>query len=108
MSMQDKVGVGRMSADAGAFLECEVNTLITPDRTTVQLRSSGLGRAGIGRSIWKGLNTGHHEKALVRCPCSRLAALHGLLTSVGTSGRLMSVLCAVIPELTSASWCGMR
>ena len=22
-------------------------------------------------------NTGRHEKALVRCPCSRLAALHG-------------------------------
>ena len=33
--------VGRMSGDAGAFLECVGNTLITPDRTTIQVRSSG-------------------------------------------------------------------
>ena len=25
----------------------------------------------------KGLNTGHHKKALVSCSCSRLAVLHG-------------------------------
>ena len=31
-----------MSGDAGAFSECEVNTLIKPDRTTIQV--SGLGR----------------------------------------------------------------
>ena len=30
--------------------------MITPDRTTIQVRSSGLGRAGIGRSSWKGLS----------------------------------------------------
>ena len=33
--------VGRMSGDAGAFQECVGNTLITPDRTTIQVRSSG-------------------------------------------------------------------
>ena len=33
--------VGRMSGDAGAFTECVGNTLIAPDRTTVQVRSSG-------------------------------------------------------------------
>ena len=33
--------VGRMSGDAGAFPECVGNTLITPHRTTIQVRSSG-------------------------------------------------------------------
>ena len=33
--------VGRMSGDAGAFPECVGNTLITPDRTTIQVGSSG-------------------------------------------------------------------
>ena len=33
--------VGRRSGDAGAFSECVGNTLITPDRTTIQVRSSG-------------------------------------------------------------------
>ena len=33
--------VGRMSGDAGAFPECVGNTLITPDRTTINVRSSG-------------------------------------------------------------------
>ena len=47
--------VGRMSGDAGAFPECVGNTLITPDSTIIQVRSSGYGRAGIGRSYWKGL-----------------------------------------------------
>ena len=59
-------GVGRMSGDAGAFPECEVNTLITPDRNTIQVRNPGYGRAGIGRSTRKGFNTGHNEKAPVR------------------------------------------
>ena len=31
----------------------------------------------LGRSSWKGLNTGGHEKAPLRCPCCRLATLHG-------------------------------
>ena len=43
-------GVGRMSGDAGAFPECDVNTLIAPGRTTIQVPSSGQGRAGIGLS----------------------------------------------------------
>ena len=30
--------VGRMSGDAGALTECVGNTLITPDRTTIQVR----------------------------------------------------------------------
>ena len=47
--------VGRMSGDAGAFPECVGNTLITPDRTTIQVRISWQGRVGIGRSSWKGL-----------------------------------------------------
>ena len=47
--------VGRMSGDAGAFPECVGNTLITPDRTTIQVCSSGQGRDGIGRSSRKGL-----------------------------------------------------
>ena len=47
--------VGRMSGDAGAFPECVGNTLITPDRTTNQVRSSGKARAGICRSSCKGL-----------------------------------------------------
>ena len=29
------------SGDTGAFPECVGNTLITPDRTTIQVRSSG-------------------------------------------------------------------
>ena len=33
--------VGSMSVDAGAFPECVENTLIIPDRTTIQVRSSG-------------------------------------------------------------------
>ena len=33
--------VGRMSGDDGEFPECVGNTLITPDRTTMQVRSSG-------------------------------------------------------------------
>ena len=33
--------VDRMSGDAGASPECVENTLITPDRTTIQVRSSG-------------------------------------------------------------------
>ena len=69
--------VGRMLGDARALPECEVNTLITPDRTTIQESSSGFGRAGIDRSSWKGLNTGCHEKAPVHCPSSQMAAIHG-------------------------------
>ena len=45
----------------------EVNTLTTPDRITIQVRSCGLGRAGIDRSSWIDLNTGRHKKAPVCC-----------------------------------------
>ena len=33
--------VGRMSGDAGAFPECEGNTLMIPDHPAVQVRCSG-------------------------------------------------------------------
>ena len=70
-------GVGRMSGDAGGLPECEGKTLMTSDNTAVQVHSSGYGRVGIDRSSWKGFCTGRHRKAQIRCPCSRLAALHG-------------------------------
>ena len=34
-------GVGRLLGDAGALHVHEVNTLMTPDRATIQVRSSG-------------------------------------------------------------------
>ena len=41
LSMQGKANwVGRMSGDAGAFPDCDVNTLITPDHIAVQMCSS--------------------------------------------------------------------
>ena len=46
--MQDKArGVGHMSGDVGAHPECEVKTLMTPDYTAVQVRSSGQGQVGL-------------------------------------------------------------
>ena len=45
-----------MSGDAGALSECEVKTLMTPDHTAFQLRSSGKGQTGIGRSSWKAIS----------------------------------------------------
>ena len=53
------------------------DTLMTLDHTTAQVNGSRYGRAGIGQSSWKGLSTGRHKKALVCCPCSWLATLHG-------------------------------
>ena len=53
------------------------DTLMTPDRIAIQVRSSGYGQAAISSSSGEGLNTGHHEKAAVRCPYNRLATLHG-------------------------------
>ena len=76
--MWDKAkGVGRMSGDTGALPECEVKTPMTPYHTAIQVRSSGQCRVGIGRSSCNSLNSGRHEKSLVHCPCSWLAALHG-------------------------------
>ena len=43
------------------------DTLMTPDHIAVQVSSAGYGRAGIGQYSWKGLDTGRHEKAPVRC-----------------------------------------
>ena len=65
--------VGRMSGDAGAFQECVGNTRSYHHP---------------GAQFWVGSsrnwsvflerpNTGRHEKAPARCPCSRLVALHG-------------------------------
>ena len=50
-----EVVVGRhvgqsQSGNAEALPVCEVKTLMTPDCTAVQVPSSGLGLAGIGRS----------------------------------------------------------
>ena len=53
------------------------DTLMIQDNTAVKVRSSGHGRVGISRSSGKGHNTGRQEKAAVRCPCCRLATLHG-------------------------------
>ena len=63
-----------MSKNGGALLEYEV---MTPNHTVVHVRISGQGRVGIGLSSWEGLSTGRHEKAPVRCQCSRLTTLHG-------------------------------
>ena len=71
-----------MWGDAGALPECEVVALTTPDNTAFHVHSSGLGRAGIGRSSEKGLSTGRHEKAPVGCPRNRLAALHCALQTL--------------------------
>ena len=54
--------------------------------------------AVLGRVELERPNTGRHEKAPVRCPCSRLAALHGahrtLLTVMYAEHvGLMKVIC---------------
>ena len=76
-------GVVHILEDAGLLSECNVKTLMTSDLIAFQVCSSGYVRAGIGRSSWKGLDTGRHEKTPVRCPCSRLATLHGALRTHG-------------------------
>ena len=76
MQAGQSLGVGRMSGDAGEHTECSVNTPMTPDHTAFHVRRSGYGRTAIGRSSWEGPNTGRHEMAHVRCPCSRLTTLH--------------------------------
>ena len=65
-----------------ALPECEVKTLLTSEHTAFHVRSFWYGRAGIGRSTEEGLVEGRHEKARVRCPCSRLAELHGDLRTL--------------------------
>ena len=39
--MRDKTGGVHMSGDAGALPECDVKTLMTPNHTAFQVRSSG-------------------------------------------------------------------
>ena len=62
-----------MTGDAGAHPKCEDGSQMTHDHTALQVRSSGLGRAGIGRS-----NPG---KTLTldttTMDCSLPAAIHG-------------------------------
>ena len=65
MGVVDGMHVGQ---SRGIGHMCKVKTLMTPVHTAVQVRSPGYGRAGIGRSSWKGLSTQRHEKAPVRCP----------------------------------------
>ena len=65
-------GVDRMSGDAGALPTCEVKILMTFDRTVFQVRILGSRNWSV---FMERPNTGRHEKAPVRCPCSRLAAL---------------------------------
>ena len=66
-----------MSGVAEPIPECEVKTMMITDHITFQVRSSGYGRVGLGRSFGEDPNTGRHENAPVRCPCSCLAALYG-------------------------------
>ena len=66
----------RMSGDAGAFPECGEYT----DYTRWYHHPGAQFWVGSSRNwsvFQKRPNTGCHEKALIRCPCSRLAALHG-------------------------------
>ena len=39
-AVQKRGGVARMTGEAGAPHECEVETLLTPDHTAFQVRSS--------------------------------------------------------------------
>ena len=64
------------------------DTLMTPDRTAIQVRNSGYGRAGIGRSSGEDYNTERHEKAPVRCPSRRLATLQSAMTMVSHARHL--------------------
>ena len=64
----------------------------------VQVRSSGLDRIGIGRSSWKGLITGRHDKAPIHCPCRQLAALHGPWCSTDTIVVDLAHACTVLTE----------
>ena len=69
-------GVIRMKGGCRGISRVRGDTPMTPNHTAVQVRSAGQGRTGIGQSSWKGLSTARHEKAPVRCPCSRLTTLH--------------------------------
>ena len=41
MHVGQSQGAGNMSRDAGALSECVMNTLMTPDRTAIQVPSFG-------------------------------------------------------------------
>ena len=71
------------------------------------MRSSRRSQAGIGQSSEEGLNTGHHEKAPDRCPCSRMATLQGatwmqlLASSPPASAKFLSPSSALSPPLVN-------
>ena len=76
------------------------------DTNHTALRCAALGsQAGIGQSSEEGLNTGHHEKAPDRRPCSRMATLHGapwmrlLASSPPASAMFLSPSSASSPPL---------
>ena len=68
------------------------DTLMTPDHTAFQVRSSGYGRAGVGPSSWEGLNTGRHEKALFGGLRSRLAVGVWYFTDAGVVASSLAVM----------------
>ena len=70
---------------------------MTPDCTVFHIRSSGYGRSGIVWSSRKGLDTGRHENAAVRCPCSWLTTLRGAPRT-----RLLMSLCTRVSR--NAMW----
>ena len=70
------------------------DTLMTPDHTAVQVRSSGKGHDGIGRSSWKGLNTGRRER--LRFVVHAASWLHSMDTAV-----VVAIVVAVIQALRS-------
>ena len=87
--------VGSMSGDAGAFPEYVGNT-----RDYIRSYHHPGAQFWVGSSRnWSVFlewpNTGRHEKAPFRCPCSRLAALHGDPRTHfhATNGGLIIFLC---------------
>ena len=88
----------QMSANAGVLAECEVKTLMILD-LAFHVRSSWEGRAEIGRSSWKDPNTVPHMKAVILCPCNRLATLHGSLRTLLKMLLILLLLNVVIVAL---------
>ena len=55
------------------------------------------GDAGIGRFSWDDLNTGRHEMARVRWPCSRMATHHGDPRTILPTSMSIKGFCATLP-----------
>ena len=68
---------------------------MTADLTAVQLRSYGLGCAGIGRSFWEGHITERHEKVPVRCLC--IMVLHGRTVAI-TAASTATMVVVIVPR----------